>query len=371
MPRGRPKKVAPKEYKCLCCGRSWETTQKFYTNKFSSILKANDGAVPICKDCVDELFENYTKKYNSVRKALMVIMHYLDMPFIRELYDDVRKSSVGTSFQIGIYIRRLNTRQYTRKDFSYSIMEGELNKTVDDTNAAKEDRWSDDEIQIRDEVIRICGYDPFSDFSNGARRFLFSDYAKYIDDDISDDAYLLSQIQQVVINNNLIRGYDRVLSRLDPIQNSEDYTRISNLKSSAIINNDKIAKENEIAVKHRSNKAQGSGTLTNLMMDLRAKNIEDIEEDYYAQLQSSGTTWASEMSAKAILSNAGFDENDMLEIRQKQFDLINKLYKETDDLKELNRRLMVQIQELGGSLSGYSQTGEEEPSDDVGEKETV
>ena len=371
MPAGRPKKIVYKTYKCLCCGSSWETTQKFYVSKFSQIFKSNDGCCSICKDCVDELFDNLVKKYNSVRKALMVVMHYLDMPFIRELYDDVKKSSASSRFPLGVYIRRLNTKQFSRRDFSYSIFEGELTKTVDDTNAVKEERWDDDEIEIRDEVIRICGYDPFRDFNNNDRRFLFTDFAKYIDDDMGDDPYLLSQTQQIVINNNLIRNYDRILSRLDPLQNSVEYQQISNLKSTAIQNNDKIAKENGIAVKHRSNTQQGAGTLTGLMMDLRNKDIEEVEEDYYAQLCSKGTRWAAEMSTKAILTNAGFDENDNLEIKAKQTTLIDKLYRENDDLKELNRKLMIRIKDMGGTLDGYSETSPEEPTDDGGETESM
>ena len=120
---------------------------------------------------------------------------------------------------------------------------------------------------------------------------------------------------------------------------------------------DKIAKENEISIKNRSNKAKGTGTLTYLMRDLRSKDIKQIEEDYYAQLKSAGTQWAADMSVKALMTNANFDENDTLDIRNKRAALIDSQYAEIDDLKEKNRRLMEMVQKLGGDLSALDDPG--------------
>ena len=120
---------------------------------------------------------------------------------------------------------------------------------------------------------------------------------------------------------------------------------------------DKIAKENEISIKNRSNKAKGTGTLTYLMRDLRSKDIKQIEEDYYAQLKSAGTQWAADMSVRALMTNANFDENDTLDIRNKRAALIDSQYAEIDDLKEKNRRLMEMVQKLGGDLSALDDPG--------------
>ena len=95
--------------------------------------------------------------------------------------------------------------------------------------------------------------------------------------------------------------------------------------------------------------------LTYLMRDLRNKDIKQIEEDYYAQLKSEGTEWAAHMSAKALMTNANFDENDVLDIRNKRAALIENQYAEIDDLKEQNRRLMEMVQKLGGDLSALDE----------------
>ena len=110
--------------------------------------------------------------------------------------------------------------------------------------------------------------------------------------------------------------------------------------------NDKIAKENEISVKNRSNKDIGKSTLTYLMRDLREKDFDRAEADYYDQLKSAGTRWAAEVSMSAIQKNTFFDENDMREISDIKRQMVVELQEKVDDLMEEKRQLLVEIQKL-------------------------
>ena len=110
--------------------------------------------------------------------------------------------------------------------------------------------------------------------------------------------------------------------------------------------NDKIAKENEISVKNRSNKDAGKSTLTYLMRDLREKDFDKAEADYYDQLRGVGSQWATDMSIKAIKENGIFDENDKKEIYEMQLDMIAALNKEVDELKEKIRILTLENDRL-------------------------
>lgn len=123
------------------------------------------------------------------------------------------------------------------------------------------------------------------------------------------------------------------------------------MKKDIYSNIDKIAKENEISLKNRSNKEIGKNTLTVLMKKLRELDFEKAEEDYYAQLKSKATRWATEMSMQAISENAYFDENDIREIGDIRREIVDKLQNENDELKEKNRLLHKEIQELKNSLS--------------------
>lgn len=366
---GRPRKIIPKTLHCLRCGKETTNDREFYKNRASQLYKANDNCVSICRGCVDELIDLYTKKYNSVKKACMIVCAMLDFPYLAEVFSAVQQSA--PTFEFGLYVRQMNIKQNAKKTTEYSIINGEFGKTEENVVEQRESRWSKDEIRIKDEVIGICGYDPFVSYPEGDRKILFAELSKFLGDD--DDAWKISQLIEAVVTNFQISRYDRTLARLDIIQDADDFDRVSSLKKDAVISLDKIAKENEISIKNRSNKAKGSGTLTYLMRDLRSKDIDKIEEDFYQQLKSPGTEWAAQMSAKALMTNANFDENDALEVRAKRNALIDKLYAEADDLREMNRKLMVKVQELGGDLNDFSnsESTSEEPTDIGSTEETV
>ena len=141
----------------------------------------------------------------------------------------------------------------------------------------RQQKWSKAEIQAKDDCISVIGYDPFDGYNEGDRRYLFSELIKYFEDGIEDDPFKLSQIVQVVNNNNQIRQIDLQIARLNPMNSAEAIKSLNDIKVKLVSNNDKIAKENEISVKNRSNKDAGRNTLTFLMKDMREKDIAGAE----------------------------------------------------------------------------------------------
>lgn len=334
-----------KSYKCLCCGKEYDSPiGHFYKNSYGN-WKANDNYTPICKECVTEMFEKYSRMYESDRTACIILCHILDIPFYNSLYDSIVQSS-GTCTPGKMSRIVLNQRQFQMQTFSNTLTNGELNKNALDVRDEKEQKWSKAEIQAKDDVIAIVGYDPFEGHAENDRRYLFSDLIKYFEDGIEDDPYKLSQIIQVVINNGQIRKIDFRLAQLDPMTSADTIKSLNDIKVKLVSNNDKIAKENEISVKNRSNKDAGRNTLTFLMKDMREKDIAGAEANFYDQLRSPGTQWAADMSVKAIKENAFFDENDMQEIFDTQRELIDKFQKESDDAKEKYRLSLIENQRL-------------------------
>jgi hypothetical protein len=341
-------------YKCLRCGAEHENpVGKYYKSQWSELYLKNDRFVPICKKCVEELFTGYEKKYGT-ETATILMCYKLDIPYYYSLYSSITKNN--NNFSMGLYLRQINGRQYQYQDFSQSILNGELGKTVLDHEKDKEVKWSSSDMQNRDYSIEVIGYDPFEGYPEEDRRFLFNQLFPYLeDDDVADDTFKLSQILQVVDNNKQIRQCDLKIANLDPIKDANDIKTLNSIKASLVASNDKIAKENEISVKNRSNKDIGKSTLTYLMRDLREKKFEKAESDYYDQLKSAGTLWAMEMSNKAILQNGMFDENDKKEVYENQLNLINKLYKELDDYKEQVRILTIDFDKLKAGVN-YGET---------------
>ena len=335
-----------KTFKCLRCGKEHDVAVgHFYKITYSQLWKANDCYAPICKDCVNEMFDEYSRKFGSDRTACMIMSHVLDVPFYNSLFDSISQNYGRVT--MGLLLRIIgNARNYQFQTFSNTLVNGELNKNALDLQEEKEQKWSKAEIQAKDDCISVIGYDPFDGYNESDRRYLFSELIKYFEDGIEDDPFKLSQIVQVVNNNNQIRQIDLQIARLNPMNSAEAIKSLNDIKVKLVSNNDKIAKENEISVKNRSNKDAGRNTLTFLMKDMREKDIAGAEANFYDQLRSPGTQWAADMSFKAIKENAFFDENDQQEIFDTQRELIDKFQKESDDAKEKYRLSLIENQRL-------------------------
>lgn len=370
-----------KKKKCPICGNEKSIATGFY--KSSSPMFSLDKCVPICISCVKKEVVNENGTVNE--NKLKTMCQRLDKPFYSDELDsaflqqkrengylsDDEVAKCGEKI-VGFYFKNINTlRQNKDKSFADSEKDGFIHKTVNviaqnkkeqtlqrysditgnDKSAIKPNEkqiiWSDQDKQNKQYAIEVVGYDPFEEYPEEGRKFLFNQLSPYLEDDSNaDDAYKLSQILQIIKNNYQIDICDKKMSQLDPLKDAESIKTLSDIKNKLVQSNDKIAKENEISVKNRSNKDAGKSTLTYLMRDLREKDFDKAEADYYDQLRGVGSQWATDMSIKAIKENGIFDENDKKEIYEMQLDMIAALNKEVDELKEKIRILTLENDKL-------------------------
>ena len=319
--KGRGRKPVPKpKYKCLICGMEKDEVD-FYKAKGSLIWSETGDRCLFCKDCLSGKFRLLRERHGE-RLATMMMCHYIDSYWNNSIYESVINNN--TDFDFGFYVRQLNQLQWVKKSYTSSILEGELESNATyDANSDKEAKWSREDLRNKKECVTLLGYDPFDGFSDADRRVLFGDLMNYLDEDLLEDAFKLSMVIQVVISNN---------------QNS--------VKKDLVTSVSNISKENEISVRNRSTKQVGKGTLTALMKELRNKDFDDAEVNFYDMLRSPGTLWAMEQSNKALMEHCLFDENDRQEIFMAQRELIQKLQGELDDIKEELRLVKIENKEL-------------------------
>lgn len=340
----------PPLFKCTCCGKVVQDPEgKFFKVVQNPLYKANEGYSNVCTYCCDDYFARMRDKYKDEKLALLMTCAEMGWYFSEATYIKMKEKD-PQDIRLGDYVRRLNLSQ--NKDLTFvdyvisSINNEQFLRSKEEVNLQMESEWTKEELKNKNEVLEVVGYDPFAGYQNADRRYLFNELVKYFDDDVIDDSYKLSQIIQIVNNNNQIRQYDLLIAQLKPLTDSKDIQMLNGLKGNLVQANDKIAKENEISVKNRSNKDIGKSTLTYLMKDLRQKNFDKAEADYYDQLKSEGTRWAMELSVNAIQKNAYFDENDFNEIKDIRRELVDKLQSQVDDLTEEKRQLLLEIQKL-------------------------
>lgn len=379
--------------KCTRCHEEKKLTDFYLSN---SPLFSIDKRVPVCKKCIQELcIDEETGEINEIE--LNKTLRTIDKPYYKDsllsAYNQFKKEHsyiedkdvkrYGTKI-LSLYFKNIMMRQDKDKSYDDSEKEGfmhqnsntpksekekiaqryidiKFNPDTDDKLNTTKIKWSKQDKQNRDYAIDVVGYDPFEEYPEEGRKFLFNQLSPYLEDDSNaEDAYKLSQILQIIKNNYQIDICDKKISQLDPLQDAESIKTLSDIKDKLVRGNDKIAKENEISVKNRSNKEAGKSTLTYLMRDLREKDFDKAEADYYDQLRGEGTQWAVSISQKALLDHCLFDENDKKEIYETQLKLIDDLYKEVDDKKEQVRQLLIRIDQLNAEVAQLKE------GDDIG-----
>lgn len=348
--------IYPDIYMCHCCGKKWFEPDKFYkvTGNEPFLAEGNKGYIHVCKDCVQKYYEELKKTFSSESFACAVLCSKFNWYWSEKIYLEL-KAEKFDNFVFGDYLRKICSAAYRNLSFKDTLVEiireeKALIATSDNREEIEKEIFDDEEFEARQTVVEIVGYDPFQEHSVMDRKYLFRELIKYFDDDIADDPYKLSMIIQLVINNNQIRRLDNQIALLSPLQNADEISKLNTIKKDLVLSNDKIAKENEISVKNRSNKEVGKNTLTFLMKKLRNLDFDKAETDFYDQLKSKGTQWAVDMSFKALSENAYFDENDLRDIGGYRVELVQKLQAENDDLKEEKRMLHNEIKKLKEQL---------------------
>jgi hypothetical protein len=221
--------------------------------------------------------------------------------------------------------------------------------TFDDLET--DNRLTENDIQMQKDVIRLLGYDPFAGYLSFDRKFLYGELLPYLDEDTLDDQYKISIVLQILNNNNQIRKIDLVINKLSSeedslLKNSAKIKDLTGIKTQIGQANDKLSKENAIAIKHRGDSKNNKSTLGSMMKDLRELGFEKAEQDYYDMLKSHGMKVSADISNKSIMEILHFDDNDFNNMFKMQREEIQKLQDSELDLKEQIRVLLKENNEL-------------------------
>lgn len=350
--------------RCTMCGKETINPEgKFYRLSYSDLHKANNHWSHICSSCINEEFRRLTNKYDQ-KMAAILICAYLNVPYYDRLFTSVCEAHKD-DMTFGYYVRRVSNKQYSGKTFASTIIDQEFERRQrqeeEDLIAKKEldaaeSTWGLEERRAKNEVTTMMGYDPFDGYSPKVRRMLFPELLGYLDDEeLLNDSYRLSQVIQVVNNNYQINQCDIAISQLNPKSAIEEIKIFNQLKKELVASNEKIAKDNGISVKSKGNQRAGKGSLTGLMRDMRERGIESVNENYFNQLTSENSRWATNISMQSMMENCMFDENDVNDIIDYQRKNLEKLQTEKDTLEEEKRLLKVSENELNKKIEVFKE----------------
>lgn len=331
----------------------------FYLAGESSVF-AGIGRIPICKGCLYKMAESYYAKYQDMALSIYYMCRKIDIAYDSNIYEGALKQGdhdIVKVFQS--YMRQFNSigaknDSYLPFDYGEHLSSKVQQKTTtdDDSEVVNIDSYDVSEEEIREskeEVIRLIEYDPFEGFSYNDQKFLYSDLLNYLrDEDVIEDQFLVSQIVQIVNNNNQVRKIDYLLSQYmasDKLMKANE-ARIKSLnatKKDIVGTTDKIAKENRISVKGRKGNVLSKNSLTALMDRLRSIDLKEAEVNFYDQKKAYGMQRAADISMRAMAEQIQFDENDVNHIITEQRRMIADMEHKVLDLEEKNRILHTRL----------------------------
>ena len=113
--------VSSQKFYCCRCGLSY-SRQKGYFPVSHSPMYRGSGYLPICNDCVEDLYEYYCTKLGDHRSAMKRMCMKLDLYWNDSIYDMVEKTA-GVNSRVRNYIGKTNIVRYIDKTYDNTIEE--------------------------------------------------------------------------------------------------------------------------------------------------------------------------------------------------------------------------------------------------------
>jgi hypothetical protein len=356
---------------CISCKKEHNIKTGFY---HTNSTLYDDGKYPVCKECLTKNLPLANPKDLNYISAVNGLLAEINRPYIHELWLISAEESERRDMDfLGVYMKNISmphTKELSHKDSDIitdkeSMLHQEQGPSPESTNKMNittsnvaTNKYEDEDVVLTPEDIqsqrdchRLLGYDPFDGYLALDRKFMYAEIIPYLDEDTLEDQHKISIIIQLINNNSQIRKMDLLINKLSSdfeslLKNSAEIKNLTAIKKQITDNNDKLAKENAIAIKHRGDKKAGRSTLGYLMKDLRELGFEDAEEDYYDMKKAYGMKMTADISSKAIISQLNFDEKDIEDMFKDQRDLIIELQRSKEELEERLRLANKQILDL-------------------------
>jgi len=347
-----------KAYKCTAiCGNSYDDQVKNFYNSNSLIVKNNNGRMTICKECIVKIYEFLVAKYNyNYKLALYFVCSMCDVYFDASLYPAVEQQAINTgSIIVKTYFQKINSLpQYSSKTFADStLLDVSAEIKVDNplnlpvlAAPLPVPKKSDEDLQNREDVIRMVGYDPFENESLVDQKDLHNKLVDFLDESTLEDSFKLPIVIEIVKSFSQIDKLNQALANvmIDPttmVAQSGSIKVLLETKDKMLRSILAMAKDNGISVAHAMNKSQGAGTLSGIIKKLQELGFEDSNVNLYDIETCDGMKQVADISNRSILEQIMLDENDYTQMIAEQRGMIQSLDSENIKVKEELRLLKI------------------------------
>lgn len=143
----------PKEYICVTCGKTYKRLDGNFPASQSELYAGLNYHLPVCKKCLDRLYEQYCTKFGNEDEAIRRICMKFDIYWDQSLANASRKITKDRS-RIHTYISRANLIQYKDKTYDTTLDEEDNNQI----NSFKDLQDEDKNIKVTKKTIQFFGF---------------------------------------------------------------------------------------------------------------------------------------------------------------------------------------------------------------------
>lgn len=344
--------------RCIMCNKM-KKKDKFYVNTHAL---CKSGITPICKDCARKIalrIGEDGQEHEPTKESCIEALRWLNKPFINNVwnasiqeFENLASGKVKTNVWAA-YIKNIAMGQYVGASFADSDI-FKVATTVKEDKSEKEitaehigqDTY-DSYKKNKSDVIRLLDYDPFEEEALSDQPFLYSQLLGLLDS--SEDAN--EDMMRVSSAITIVRGFlqqskiDNAISKLMcNIQNVEENSATikslqdSKQKITSIVTN--LAAESCLSLKNSKHATKGENTWTGKLKKIKELNLRDGRTNGFDVNTCRGMQQVQEISDASIMKQLALDDSEWSDMVADMRVENQRLRKERDSYKEINRILL-------------------------------
>lgn len=145
---------------CSRCGRKYSRRKGYFPVSYA-ILHKGIGYIPVCKECIDAMYNTYLAQCNNAKDAVRQMCRKLDLYWNESVYETVSRKSTTRSMMTQ-YIAKINSVSYAGKSYDDTLSEeGTLwnfNQDIeDDSDYDNSDVTQEQALETPEEIIAFWG----------------------------------------------------------------------------------------------------------------------------------------------------------------------------------------------------------------------
>lgn len=152
-----PIKDVPDKFYCTRCPRDYTRQRGNFPASQSPLYRENGGYLPVCRHCVDEMYQHYKTVLGDEKSAIRRICMKFDIYWNDKIYGMLNKSST-TNSRVLSYISKSNLYQFVGKTFDDTLdEENELLQRSSDVALDEIITDNNEEVTISSEIVEFWG----------------------------------------------------------------------------------------------------------------------------------------------------------------------------------------------------------------------